>query len=174
MTVNMLNPLIHNIAMSVDGNGGNYLTAGEAVSAGSDAITTAFWDNHEGNLSMTLVDITTAMTNRIRLTEGYENIDGTSTSVHTVIKVTWYWLIYMAAMVFFSLVFFVTAMVFTSEKSKAVRKSSSLAVLMHGLEGFDGTQLDHRSLSEMSKAAEKLWAQLIEDDEGNLSLVQHL
>lgn len=122
---------------------------------------------------MKLVDITTAMKNRVRLTEGYENIDGTSTSVHTVINVTWYWLIYMVAMVFFSLVFFVTAMIFTSEKSKAVWKSSSLAVLMHGLESFDETQLDHRSLSEMSKAAEKLWAQLKEDDKGNLKLVQH-
>lgn len=173
MTVNMLNPLIHNRAMSVDGNGGNYLTDVAAVGAGSDAVTTAFWDNHEGNLSETLADVTTAMTNRIRLTDGYENIDGDSTSVHTVIKVTWYWLIYMVAMVFFSLAFFVTAMVFSSERSKAVWKSSSLAVLMHGLEGFDGTQIDHRSLSEMSKAAEKLWAQLKEDDEGNLRLVQH-
>lgn len=172
MTVNMLNPLIHQKAMSVDGNGGNYLDDGGAVGAGTDAITTAFWDNHEGNLSLTLADITTAMTNRIRLTDGYEDIDGTSTSVHTVIKVTWYWLIYMVAMVFFSLAFFVTAMVFASEKSKAVWKSSSLAVLMHGLEGFDGTQIDHRSLPEMGKAAEKLWAQLKEDDEGNLRLVQ--
>ena len=86
---------------------------------------------------------------------------------------SWYWLIYMVAMVIFSLMFFVTAMVFTSEKSKAVWKSSSLAVLMHGSEGFDGTQLDHRSLSEMSKAAENLCAQLREDDEGNLRLAQH-
>jgi hypothetical protein len=122
---------------------------------------------------LTLTDITTAMTNRIRLTEGYENIDGNSTSVHTVIKVSWYWLIYMVAMVLFSLVFFTTAMTFASEKSKAVWKSSSLAVLMHGLDGFDGTQLDHRSLTEMSKAAKDLWAQLKEDDEGNLKLVQH-
>jgi hypothetical protein len=173
MTVNMLNPLIHDRAMSVDGNGGNYVTDVAAVGAGSDAVTTAFWDNHEGNLSKTLADVTTAMTNRIRLTDGYEDIDGNSTSVHTVIKVTWYWLIYMVAMVVFSLAFFVTAMVFSSERSKAVWKSSSLAVLMHGLEGFDGTQIDHRSLSEMSNAAEELWAQLKEDDEGNLRLVQH-
>ena len=173
MTVNMLNPLIHQRAMSVDANGGNYLDEGGEVGAGSDAIATAFWDNHEGNLSLTLADITTAMTNRIRLTKGYENIDGNSTSVHTVIKVTWYWLIYMVAMVLFSLAFFVAAMVFSSERSKAVWKSSSLAVLMHGLGGFDGTQLDYRSLTEMSKEAEKLWAQLKEDDEGNLKLVQH-
>lgn len=66
-----------------------------------------------------------------------------------------------------------TAMVFASEKSKAVWKSSSLAVLMHGLEGFDGTQIDHRSLSKMGQAAENLWAQLKEDDEGNLKLIKH-
>lgn len=173
MTVNMLNPLIHDRGMSVDpSSGGGYDDGGE-VGAGSDAIATAFWDNHEGNLSLTLADITTAMTNRIRLADGYENIDGTSTSIHTVIKVTWYWLIYMVAMVLLSLAFFVTAMLFAGEKSKAVWKSSSLAVLMHGLEGFDGAQIDHRSLTKMSKAAKELWAQLKEDDEGNLKLVQH-
>ena len=173
MTANMLNPLVHQKAMSVDGNGGNYLDDGGTVGAGTDAITTAFWDNHEGNISLTSANITTAMTNRVRLTDGYENIDGNSTSIHTLINVTWYWLIYILAIVIFSLVFFVTAMVFSSERSKAVWKSSSLAVLMHGLEGFDGTQLDYRSLTEMSKEAEKLWAQLKEDDEGNLKLVQY-
>jgi hypothetical protein len=172
MTVNMLNPLIYERGMSVDRNGGGYDDGGE-VGAGSDAIATAFWDNHEGNLSLTLADITTAMTNRIRLADGFVNINGTSTSVHTVIRVTWYWLIYMVAMVLLSLTFFVTAMLFSSEKSKAVWKSSSLAVLMHGLEGFDGIQLDHRSLTEMSRASKELWAQLKEDDEGSLKLVQH-
>jgi hypothetical protein len=172
MTVNMLNPLIDQRAMSIDPNGGDYDVGGE-VGAGSDAIATAFWDNHEGNLSLTLADITTAMTNRIRGTDGFVNVDGTSSSVHTVIKVTWYWLIYMVVMVLLSLTFFVTAMVFASEKSQVVWKSSTLAVLMHGLEGFDRSQLEHRSLNEMSKEAKGLWAQLREDDDGNLKLFQH-
>ena len=172
MTVNMLNLLVIQRGMPTDPNGGDYDVGGE-VSAGSDAIATAFWDNHEGNLSLTLADITTAMTNRIRRTDDFVNVDGTSTSVHTVIKVTWYWLIYMVAMVMLSLAFFVAAMVCASEKSQVVWKSSSLAVLMHGLEGFDGTQLDQRSLTDMSKAAKELWAQLKEDDEGSLRLVQH-
>lgn len=87
------------------------------------------------------------MTIRVQLADGHVNINGSSTRNHTIIKVTWYWLIYMVAMVLISLAFFVTAMMFSSEKSEVVWKSSSLAVLMHGLEDFDQTQLDHKSMS---------------------------
>ncbi|KAK4507118.1 hypothetical protein PRZ48_000852 [Zasmidium cellare] len=172
MTVNMLVPMIYEREMAVDGNGATY--DGQGSSSASDAaLMTALWDNHEGNLSLTLADIATAMTNRVRLTNGYVNVDGTSTRTETVIKVTWYWLIYMVAMVGLSLTFFVTAVVFASEKSKVVWKSSSLAVLMHGLEGFDRAELDHRSIDDMSKTAKDLWAQLETDGEGSLRLVRH-
>ena len=172
MTVNMLSPMIWAKEMFVDPNGAVY-GGDESDSAASDpAVATALWDNHRGNLSLTLADIATAMTNRVRLADGHVNVDGNSTAKHTVIKVVWYWLIYMVAMVLLSLTFFVTAMVFASEKSEVVWKSSSLAVLMHGLEGFDRSQLDHRSLTEMDKAAKELWAQLREDDEGSLRLVR--
>jgi hypothetical protein len=172
MTVNMLSPMIYAKEMIINQDGATY--NGQNANAGSDAaISTAMWDNHGGNLSLTLADIAKAMTTHVRLADGHADINGTSTSNYTVIVVNWYWLIYMVAMVLLSLTFFVTAMVFASEKSEVVWKSSSLAVLMHGLEGFDRTQLDHKSLTEMSKAAKELWAQLKEDDEGSLKLVQH-
>ena len=171
MTVNMLSPRVYAKEMIIDRTGATY--NGQTTNAGSDAaILTAMWDNHEGNLSLTLADIATAMTARVRLADGHVNINGNSTSNYTVILVNWYWLVYMATMVLLSLTFFVTAMVFASEKSEVVWKSSSLAVLMHGLQDFDRTQLDHRSLPEMSKAAKQLWAQLREDDAGSLRLVQ--
>lgn len=172
MTVNMLSPMIWAKEMFVDPNGAMY--GDQSSSAASDpAVATALWDNHGGNLSLTLADIATAMTNRVRLADGHVDVEGSSTANHTVIKVVWYWLICMVAMVLLSLTFFVTAMVFASEKSEVVWKSSSLAVLMHGLEGFDRSQLDHRSTSEMGTAAKEFWAQLKEDDEGSLKLLQH-
>ena len=76
-------------------------------------------------------------------------------------------------MVGLSLAFFVTAVVFASEKSKAVWKSSSLAVLIHGPEGFDRAELDHVSIEDMSKNAKGLRAQLEMDDQGSLRLVRH-
>lgn len=42
-------------------------------------------------------------------------------------------------MVALSLIFFITIVVFSSEKSRLVRKSSDSAVLMHGLSSFDRT-----------------------------------
>lgn len=172
MTVNMLVPMIYEREMAIDGNGASYNSKG--ANAGADAaIMTALWDNHEGNLSLTMADMARAMTIRVRASNGYISINGTSTTSDTVIKVTWYWLIYMVAMVGLSLSFFVTAVVFASEKSKVVWKSSSLAVLMHGLEGFDRAELDHKSINEMSKAAKDLWAKLEMDNEGSLRLVRH-
>ena len=172
MTVNMLSPMVDQKEMAVDNHNSTYLVDG--AGSGSDtAIMTALWDNHGGNLSLTLEDIATAMTNHVRLTDGHVNINGTSTRVDTVIKVTWVWLIYLAAMVGLSLAFFVTAVVFASEKSKAVWKSSSLAVLMHGPEGFDRAELDHVSIEDMSKNAKGLRAQLEMDDQGSLRLVRH-
>jgi hypothetical protein len=76
-------------------------------------------------------------------------------------------------MVTLSLAFFVTAVVFASEKSKVIWKSSSLAVLMHGPEGFNRAELDHESVEEMGKNAKGMWAQLEVDDQGSLRLVRH-
>jgi hypothetical protein len=172
MTVNMLSPMIDKKQMAVDNNNSTYVVDGAGT--GSDtAIMTALWDNYGGNLSLTLADIATAMTNHIRSTDGHVNINGASTRIDTVIKVTWFWLIYLAAMVGLSLAFFVTAVIFASEKSRVVWKSSSLAVLMHGPEGFDRAELDHRSVEDMGKNAKGLWARLEMDDQGSLRLVRH-
>lgn len=158
--------------MAVDGKGATY--GGGGAGAGSDAaLMTALWDNHEGNLSLTLADIAKSTTNHIRMADGHVNINGTSTRTDTVIKVTWFWLVYLGAMVVLSLTFFVTVVVFASEKSKVVWKPSSLAVLMHGPEGFDRVELDHGSAKDMSKQAKGLWAQLETDDQGSLRLVRH-
>lgn len=172
MTVNMLSPVVYRQQMTIDANGAAYDDLEGAGAGSASAINTALWDNHGGNLSLTLADIATSMTNRIRLNDGHDEIKGTSTRDHTVIKVTWYWLIYMVAMVLLSLIFFATAVVFSREKSNVVWKSSSLAVLMHGLEGFDRIQLDHKSLNEMSKASKELWVKLETDGEGSLRLVR--
>jgi len=172
MTVNMLSPMVYAKQMIINQQGATY--NGKAANAGSDAaILTAMWDNHGGNLSLTMADIAAAMTTRVRLADGHVNVTGSSTTSYTAIVVNWYWLVYMVAMVLLSLAFFVTAMVFASEKSEVVWKSSILAVLMHGLQGFDRSQLEHRTLNEMSKEAKELWAQLREDDAGSLKLVQH-
>lgn len=172
MTVNMLSPMIDKKQMAVDNNNSTYVLDGAA--AGSDtAIMTALWDNYGGNLSMTLVDIATAMTNHIRSMDGHVNINGTSARIDTVVQVTWFWLIYLAAMVVLSLAFFVAAVVFASEKSRVVWKSSSLAVLMHGPKGFDRAELGHRSIEDMGENAKGLWARLEMDDQGSLRLVRH-
>jgi biopolymer transport protein ExbB/TolQ len=123
-------------------------------------------------LLLRLADIATAMTNRVRSTDGFTEIIGTTTREDVVVKVTWYWLTHMVAMVVLSLAFFATAVVFTSEKSRVVWKSSSLAFLMHGLADFDHAQLEHESLHDMSKAAKGLWARLDTDDQGSLKLVK--
>lgn len=168
MTVNMLAPMIRDREMAIDQNGATY------SSQGSDAATmTALWDNHQGNISLTLADIATAMTNRVRSTDGSIDIVGTATREDIIVKVTWYWLIYMVAMVGLSLAFFVTAVIFASEKSKVVWKSSSLAVLMHGLAGFDRSELEHETLHDMGTAAKDLWVQLEMDEQGSLRLVKH-
>lgn len=172
MTVNMLGPMIDQREMDVDSNGATY--SGHGADSGSDAaMLTALWDNHGGNLSLTLQDIAASMTNRVRLADGHLDINGTSTRDDTVIKVTWYWLIYMVAMVGLSLAFFFAAVIFSGEKSRVVWKSSTLAVLMHGLADFDRTELDARSIHGMSKAAKDMWAQLETDNEGSLRLVRH-
>ena len=92
MTVNIPSPVIWAKEIFVNPNGAVY---GDQRGSGAadPAVGTALWDYHEGNLSLTLADVATAMTTRIRLADGHVDIEGDSTANHTVIKVVWYWLI---------------------------------------------------------------------------------
>lgn len=91
---------------------------------------------------------------------------------HHSIRVTRYRLIYMVAIRVLSLTLMTTAVVVSGWQSRLVRKSSSLAVLMHGLSGFDRTEIDVRNVDNTYKTAKILRARLEADNEGGLTLVR--
>ena len=73
-------------------------------------------------------------------------------------------------MVLLSVIFLIATSIFSAEKNGVVWKSSSLAVLFHGLEGWSEQDARPRTLRGMELSAKEMWAKLQEDDRGELKL----
>ncbi|KAF7185907.1 hypothetical protein HII31_12780, partial [Pseudocercospora fuligena] len=125
-----------------------------------------------GNFSKIMSAVATGMTNAVRQGPNGTIAHGDVVSEITVIKVNWPWLTYPAALVLLTILFFVATIAFSSENSQIVWKSSSLAILFHGLGGWSEDALDVGKLSTMDKAASQMAASLRHTEDGALKLMK--
>ncbi|KAK3714329.1 hypothetical protein LTR37_007915 [Vermiconidia calcicola] len=126
---------------------------------------------NNGNLTANVNAVAASMTNAIRRGPNSTAHFGIASTNETYIRVNWNWLTYPAALVFLSILFLIGTMVFSSEKSRVVWKSSSLALLFHGLKESD-RETSVRKQSDMKEAAKQMWVRLKEDDNGDLNFVR--
>ncbi|KAK3684521.1 hypothetical protein LTR37_020196 [Vermiconidia calcicola] len=126
---------------------------------------------NNGNITANVMGVAESMTNEIRSGPNSTAHLGTAHINETYIRVNWVWLTYPAVLVALSILFLFGTVIFSAEKSQVVWKSSSLALLFHGLKESD-RETSVRKQSDMEEVAKQIWVRLKEDDNGNLNLVR--
>lgn len=128
---------------------------------------------NNGNLSTDLEAMVASMTNRVRQGPNSTIHNGTAWTRETYIRVNWLWFIFPCGLVLLVTCFFVAAVVSSAQGSRSVWKSSSLALLFHGLWGWlDGVNLSSsQKTSTMHQTAKALRVQLAASKEGEMKLV---
>ncbi|KXT07967.1 hypothetical protein AC579_8598 [Pseudocercospora musae] len=134
---------------------------------GATALDQLFWSANDRNVSATLDNIATRMTNALRQGPNSTAVLGEVHYLSTHIKVNWPWLSYPAVLVFLTVVFLILTTVFSAEKSQVAWKSSSLAVLFHGPADFESPD---KTTQSMTAAARLMAVQLQPDENGYLRL----
>ena len=129
----------------------------------------ALYYGNGGNLSKTMNDLATSLTNQIRNGPNSTLIQGTLMLSTTFVHVNWPWLIYPGSLSVLAAVFLIVSIFFSRERERLVWKSSTLALLFHGLHGWDAQDLDVRDAKDMELLSKEMCARLAEDDTGRLA-----
>lgn len=124
---------------------------------------------NNGNISATLDNIAVSVTNQIRSSFDSSNVTGTVMYPIVYIEVIWPWFIYPITLTLLAVVLLFVTIWLSCGYEKMVWKSSSLALLFHGMpvEEADGRLL---STAAMDAAADEMWAKLSKDEAGNIRL----
>ena len=124
---------------------------------------------NDGDLSKTMDNIALSVTNSMRSSLNSNNITGSAMYTVVYIEVVWPWLIYTAALLIAAAILLGFTICLSYGSDKMVWKSSSLALLFHGLSDGEayGTIL---STGKMEKVADGIWVRLTEDETGNVRL----
>lgn len=153
----------------------DWVTAVFTTSAGyqgdSDRNSVAEWLNRAESISKIMDDVAGSMTNALRNANATA-VKGTSQQRETYIKVHWLWMILPASLILLSILFLAATMVFATEKSQAVWKTSSVATLFHGLQGWSDADVKAVKLKDIDQAAKDMWACLREDERGAWKLAR--
>ncbi|CAK1362457.1 unnamed protein product [Cercospora beticola] len=127
-----------------------------------------------GEFSQLMDRVAESMTNSIRVAPNGTHVDGMTHRTDIVITVHWHWMALPGAIVLFSIGLLSISMVLSSEKSsRAVWKSSLLAALFHGLQGWTEEELDRVELKDMETRAKGMKASLKPGLSGSMKLVKH-
>ncbi|KAL9625452.1 MAG: hypothetical protein Q9160_000515 [Pyrenula sp. 1 TL-2023] len=136
------------------------------------------------NIPQLLESLANSMSDRIRSSANATQIRGTAYQSVTFIHVRWAWLALPVALITCACVLLVLMITLTSKPDSLLWKSSSLALLFHGLEhqraasapaenGPKHERWATSTLSEMEDTATKLRVQLLRDgSKGDLRLVR--
>jgi len=119
----------------------------------------------------TMDRIARSMTNSIRTGPNQTEAHGSVQVAEQHIHVRWLWMIMPASLVLLSVGFLATSMACTIRQPR-VWKSSALPSLYHGLSGWDDMELCKASVTDMRQAARNMWADLRNNEDGNLKLVR--
>ena len=119
------------------------------------------------NISMTMENIATAMTNYVRDSSNL-TVVGQVGQTHVYVTVIWPWIILPAFLVIASIVYLMLAMYESKRKRVRVWRTSELALLFHGRkvwDDYDELHALHR-VSELEHAAKEIRVQMVEKSDG--------
>lgn len=126
---------------------------------------------HDGNVTNMMNAIATSLTTEMRQRNS-TLINGLAWTPAAFVNVRWPWLIYQATLVVLACVFLGLTVAFGTEKDKLVWKSSSIALLFHGLHGPSDDRTYVRDTDGMEERAKDMKVVLGEDDGGGISFIR--
>lgn len=140
-------------------------------------LTQVLHTTHNGNLSRTLEDIATSVTNRMRnganqlkKSANETQMIGTVSMPVVHVHVNWPWMVYPATLSASATLFLLISILLSSGSDKFIWKSSALPLLFHGLQGWKAQDLQTTNPRDMKRQSEEMWVQLREDDTGRVVL----
>ena len=129
------------------------------------------YQTYSGNITDMMNAIATSLTTQMRQ-QNSTNVYGEAWAPSAFVHVRWSWLIYQAARIVFACLFLAMTVIFSTEKDKLILKSSSIALLFHGMQVDDADRLDSLDMETMEARARKMQVVLAEDDKGGISFVR--
>ncbi|GIZ46954.1 hypothetical protein CKM354_001005600 [Cercospora kikuchii] len=141
---------------------------------GEDTLKLALREAHEtGKCAELMERVAESMTSSIRHTPNGTLQEGTMQWTEIRIVVHWPWMVLPCAVVLFSTALLSISIVVSYEKQRTVWKSSLLASLFHGLQGWRDDELDALKLEDMERRAKEMRASLKPGLDGSIKLVKH-
>lgn len=108
------------------------------------------------NISETFARLAKSVTDQLRISEGGHMVSGIALDKQTFVEVRWLWMI-LPLLVLVLASGLLAATVWTAAKQKApVWKSSTLAVLLHNLDGLRDEDLRISTLEDLERLAERI------------------
>ena len=132
----------------------------------------ALFQANGGSMKQTVAALAISLDTLVRNGQYGEKVNGTTYKSETYINVNWPWLIMPTVLVLFGIVFLLAALVQTWWYKTVQWKSSSLAPLFHGLEGWSAPELNVHGRRHMEAAAEHMHVQLRPDERGEIRFVR--
>lgn len=124
------------------------------------------------NISQVLENVATGMTNAVRSSANATSTYGVALTNVTFIHVRWAWLVPLIAMVALSAILLAATIVLNCINHVDLWRSSSLAFLFHGLEGWTADELDTTQQASMEEKAKKMRGKLVKNDDGRLNILR--
>ncbi|OCL11352.1 hypothetical protein AOQ84DRAFT_386904 [Glonium stellatum] len=157
-----------------------YFSGALGASLSSTGIVSGNWEssdvlsalNQTSNITFLMNNVAVAMTNYIRNTNSLF-IYGQAGTMETFTHVTWYWLILPVFVILGAFIFLLVAILETSRNEAKLWKSSSLALLFHGLEHTTATS-GLNELEEMEQEADNMRVRLRMTEKDRLMLFDEL
>lgn len=120
------------------------------------------------NITQTFENNAAAMTEQVRVSNSSYRVKGLAWENETYVLVRWEWMTLPLAVLVMSVAYLVTTIAANGARRERIWKSSSLALLYHGLNGWSHEDLRAENVQDMNKMAKKMKAQLTYDSERNL------
>ena len=139
---------------------------GPLAHAGMSGFTSAVWRNK--SIEATFARLAASLTEQIRMEFGFANASvGLALDRETYVLVRWEWLALPMGVFVLAVGLLVATVVVNGRTRTVIWKSSSVALLMHRLEGWSGGDLVRpRNVGEMNAFAAGAWATLMGGQEG--------
>lgn len=127
---------------------------------------------HAENITDTVSNLARSMTNRVRLGQNTTAVHGTTYNDVTFIHVRWIWLSLPALVVLLANGLLLGSILLNRQRRVVLWKSSSLALLFHGLDGWQRDELDVDRIGQIERKAKNMQVQFQRNRNDELRFVK--
>jgi len=123
------------------------------------------------NLSQTVKAVAASMTNLVRSSSNSTTVFGEAFQTETFVHVRWGWMTLPVISIILASAMLALTALHSSRHRTALWKSSTLALLFHGLEARQAEELHVDSIGDLQRRAQEMRVELTKSNEGRVALV---